>query len=162
MSEDEPGFVTAADLRDAAAEAAQAPASGGAEGGGEGEGDSRRFHIPERPTRTYPRDGGVEYVGGTVFSLSPATDHAEGALVEVVEAVLSAGAYRWGDWFDLPMPLYLVHDDTTHDTFRVSVRDGRVRLHVLPETESAGLRAFFERLEDHGEWAVERRVEDAL
>jgi hypothetical protein len=60
------------------------------------------------------------------------------------------------------MPLYLVHDDTTHDTFRVSVRDGRVRLHVLPETESAGLRAFFERLEDHGEWAVERRVEDAL
>jgi hypothetical protein len=37
-----------------------------------------------------------------------------------------------------------------------------VRLHVLPETESAGLRAFFERLGDHGEWAVERRVEDAL
>jgi hypothetical protein len=162
MSEDEPGFVTAADLRDAESEAGQAPASGSAGDEGAGDGDDGQFHIPERPTRTYPRDGGVEYVGGTVFSLSPATDHEEGSLVEVVEAVLSAGAYRWGDWFDLPMPLYLVHDDTTHDTFRVSVRDGGVRLHVLPETDSAGLQAFFERLEDHGEWAVERRVEDAL
>ncbi|MFC7227578.1 hypothetical protein N0B31_09200 [Salinirubellus salinus] len=158
MNDEEPGFVTAADLRDAEAEAAQSPASGGT--GGDGAGG--QFHIPERPSRTYPRDGGVEYVGGTVFSLSPATDRGDEALADVVESVLSAGAYRWGDWFDLPMPLYLVHDDTTHDTFRVSVRDGRVRLHVLPETESAGLRAFFERLGEHGEWAVERRVEDAL
>ena len=161
MSEDEPGFVTAADLRDAEAEAAGVPAAE-AEEATRGGDAARRFHIPERPTRTYPRDGGVEYVGGTVFSLSPAADHGDDALVAVVEAVLSAGEYRWGDWFDLPMPLYLVHDDTTHDTFRVSVRDGRVRLHVLPGTESAGLRAFFERLGDHGEWAVERRVEDPV
>jgi hypothetical protein len=158
MSDEEPGFVTAADLRDAEAETARSPAASGTGG----DGDGGQFHIPERPTRTYPRDGGVEYVGGTVFSLSPAADRDDAALAELVEAVLSAEAYRWGDWFDLPMPLYLVHDDTTHDTFRVSVRDGRVRLHVLPETESAGLRAFFERLGDHGEWAVERRVEDAL
>jgi hypothetical protein len=161
MSDEEPGFVTAADLRDAEAEAraAESPASDGASDPGAA-GD--RFHIPERPTRTYPRDGGVEYVGGTVFTLSPAEDRVDGRLADLVETVLDDDDYRWGDWFDLPMPLYLVHDDATHDTFRVSVRDGRIRLHVLPGTESAGLRAFFERLEGHGEWTVERRVEDPV
>jgi hypothetical protein len=158
MSDEEPGFVTAADLRDAEAEAraAESPAADGSAGGD----TSDRFHIPARPTRTYPRDGGVEYVGGTVFALSPAEDRTDGRLADLVETVLEAGDYRWGDWFDLPMPLYLVHDDATHDTFRVSVRDGRVRLHVLPGTESAGLRAFFGRVAGYGEWTVERRVED--
>jgi hypothetical protein len=59
------------------------------------------------------------------------------------------------------MALYLVRDEETGDVFRVSIRDGAVRLHVLPATEEAGLRAFYERLVTHSttEWAVERRID---
>jgi hypothetical protein len=150
----EPGFVTAAELRDAEAEA-----DGNARGPN-GRGDPVAFDIPERPKRRYPRSGGVEYVGGTQFSLSPAEGVSDADLAALVERVLDDGEYRWGDWFDLPMPLYLVHDDTTHDTFRVSVRDGRIELHVLPGTDSDGLRAFYERLPDGvGDWRVERHVD---
>ena len=104
------------------------------------------FQIPQRPTRRYPRRSGVEYEGETVFSLRPARDTDDGSLTELVESVLENSPYRYGDWFDLPMPLYLVHDDDTGDTFRIAVRDGTVQLHVLPETGSDGLRAFYERL----------------
>jgi hypothetical protein len=154
MEDEEPGFVTAAELR-------EATEAGGAADDGTSTGDTApdRFAIPERPTRRYPRGGGVEYVGGTRFRLVPPTDRSDRELVALVERVLAGDRYRFGDWFDLPMPLYLVHDDRTHDTYRVSVRDGRVVLHVLPETGSAGLRAFFERLAD-GEWRVERVLEE--
>jgi hypothetical protein len=163
MSDEEPGFVTAADLRDAAVKRAAAESAGEeATDRGGADDPAGRFHVPERPTRRYRRDGGVEYVGGTVFSLAPAADRSDDELATLVERVLAAEAYRYGDWFDLPMPLYLVHDDGTHDTFRVSVRDGRVELHVLPETDSAGLRAFHGRLAEHGDWTVERRVEDPV
>lgn len=121
--------------------------------------DTPTFVIPKRPTRRYPRRGGVEYEGETVFSLTPADDYDDDNLSRRVEAVLQSGPYRYGDWFDLPMPLYLVHDDETGDTFRVAVRDGTVELHVLPETESAGLRRLYERLtaSDAAVWDVERR-----
>ena len=156
MSDDEPGFVTATDLREAELNAEDESAAP------RGANTSDPFHIPTRPTRTYPHNGGVEYVGGTIFSLSPGESHEESSLITVVEQVLADGAYRWGDWFDLPLPLYLVHDDTTHDTFRVRVRDGRIRLHVLPDTDSRGLSAFYERLNEHGEWTVKRHVDGAL
>jgi hypothetical protein len=150
MSDEEPEFVTASELRDADLAAGESRSETRAEA----------FHIPAHPSRRYPRSGGVEYVGGTQFSLVPAENTTEARLVEFVELVLDAGTYRWGDWFDLPMPLYLVHDDDTHDTFRVSVRDGCIELHVLPGTGSEGLRAFYERLPDAESWRVERQVDN--
>ena len=132
------------------------------------------FAIPSRPERTYPRSGGVEYEGETVFELAPDGDANEGAgrdedadedgdgdehtdLASLVETVLADGPYRFGDFHELPMALYLVRDEGTTDVFRVAVRDGTVRLHVLPETDSAGLRRFYDRLDDRS--AVGWRVE---
>lgn len=115
------------------------------------------FRIPVRPTRNYPYSGGVEYEGKTVFRLTPDTEQSESALVDWVEAILEEGPYRYGDFFDLPMPLYLVCDDETGDVFRVSIRDGTVALHVLPATESAGLSALYDRLtkQTAASWRVE-------
>ncbi|QLD84903.1 hypothetical protein HWV23_03940 [Natronomonas halophila] len=123
--------------------------------------DTPTFAIPERPVRRYPRRGGVEYDGETVFLLTPADDYEDPELASLVEAVLEDDLYRYGDWFDLPMPLYLVHDEETGDTFRVAVRDGRIEFHVLPNTDSAGLRALYERLVARSEtaWHVRRRAE---
>jgi hypothetical protein len=119
------------------------------------------FEIPKHPERRYPRRGGVEYEGKTVFTLTPEGNCGESALVTLVESVLDRSPYRYGDWFDLPMPLYLVHDDRTGDTFRVGIRDGAVELHVLPETESEGLAAFYDRLAATAatEWSVTRRTD---
>ena len=118
------------------------------------------FDIPARPERRYPSVGGVEYEGGTRFDLEP--ERSDEAPVRThVEAVLEAGPYRYGDFHELPMPLYLVRDDGTGDVFRVAVRAGSVRLHVLPATEPAGLRAFYERLTAataYG-WSVSRTVD---
>ncbi|WP_340098181.1 hypothetical protein [Salinibaculum salinum] len=114
------------------------------------------FAIPDRPQRRYPYEGGVEYEGETVFRLQPRPPQSEESLDSLLRRVLAAGPYRYGDFFDLPMPLYLVRDDETGDVFRVSVRNGQIRFHVLPETESAGLRALYERLSDvwDVEWSV--------
>jgi hypothetical protein len=163
MAEDEPTFVTAAELREREARAAVESGSGPADGAGGTGADE--FAIPARPDRRYPRNGGVEYVGGTVFSFHPGVERGEEELAALLVSVLDAGSYRYGDWFDLPMPLYLVHDDATHDTFRVAVRDGRVEVHVLPETGPEGVRALHDRLADATddgpfEWTVERRVEE--
>jgi hypothetical protein len=163
MAEDEPTFVTATELREREARAAAEEAPGPEGVTGDPSGDE--FAIPSRPDRRYPRNGGVEYVGGTVFSFDPAAEWTDPELAELVESVLDSGTYRYGDWFDLPMPLYLVHDDATHDTFRVAVRDGRVEVHVLPETGPEGVRALHDRLADATddgpfEWTVERRVEE--
>ena len=121
--------------------------------------DTPTFAIPQPPVRRYPRRGGVEYEGETVFRLTPSGDRDDGELASLVESVLEDGPYRYGDWFDLPMPLYLVHDDETGDTFRVAVRDGDVEFHVLPDTEPAGLRGLYDRLVDAtgSDWRVERR-----
>jgi len=127
--------------------------------GGDGEDDP--FAIPARPERRYPRSGGVEYDGTTVFALVPDPELGDDPLRALVERVLDGDGYTYGDWFDLPMPLYLVHDERTGDVFRVSVRDGRVRLHVLPETDSTGLERLYDRLAEVADtdWTVERRVE---
>jgi hypothetical protein len=123
--------------------------------------DDPTFAISTPPERRYPRGGGVEYEGETVFSVRPTVDFDDDALAAVVESVLDAGPYRYGDWFDLPMPLYLVHDDDTGDTFRVAVRDGAVEFHVLPATDSAGLRGLYRRLTDatDSSWSVTRKGE---
>ena len=119
------------------------------------------FDIPARPQRRFPHDSGVEYEGGTEFRLLPDRSFDEGALSAVVVDILTTGPYRYGDFHDLPMPLWLVRDEETTDVFRVAVRDGSVRLHVLPTTESAGLRRFYDRLRDAsaGDWTVERHVD---
>jgi len=119
-----------------------------------------RFEIPVRPRRYYPRAGGVEYQGDTTFTLTPAVDRSEPTLRDLVETVLAAGPYRFGDFIDLPMPLWLVRDGETSDTFRISVRDGTIRLHVLPATDSTGLEAFYDRVCRRSDcaWSVSRDV----
>lgn len=114
------------------------------------------FDISERPERRYPPEGGVEYEGTTVFRLVPRTGLSDADLTALVESVLGSTSYTYGDWFDLPMPLYLVHDEARGDVFRVAVRDGTVELHVLPATRRESLRAFYERVceESGAEWCV--------
>jgi len=120
---------------------------------------SPSFTIPARPTRRFRRDG-VEYEGEVLFVCRP-EDSPERDLEGLVAAVLADGPYRYGDFLDLPMALYLVRDEETGDVFRISVRDGTVRLHVLPATDPAGLRAFYDRLVDRSSagWRVERQID---
>lgn len=120
------------------------------------------FEIPARPERRFSRTT-VRHDGAVEFTLTPASEVATNQIEALVSAVLDTGPYRYGDWSDLPMALFLVHDDATHDTFRVSVRNGTVTLHVLPETGSAGLRALYDRLVAASDcaWSVDRRVEVA-
>jgi len=115
------------------------------------------FAIPKHPERTYPYSGGVQYEGETVFRLIPAADRANEELDGLVLRVLEGGPYRHGDFLNLPMPLYLVLDRETRDVFRLSIRDGEIRLHVLPDTGSAGLRAIYGRIDDGSDvdWRVE-------
>jgi hypothetical protein len=121
------------------------------------------FAIPSRPQRHYPHGGGLEYEGETIFALTPDPDLSADALQTLVEDVFETGPYVYGDWFDLPVPLYTVHDEETGDVFRVVVRDEQIELHVLPFTNSPGLEAVFDRLRaatpDHT-WTVDCRVED--
>lgn len=120
--------------------------------------DDPTFEIPVHPERRYTRQT-VYYEGDVVFTLTP--DGQAGTLEPLLANVLEAGPYRYGDWFDLPIAVFLVHDEETRDTFRVSIRDGAVALHVLPETAAAGLRALYDRLVRMSEcaWSVDRRVD---
>lgn len=120
------------------------------------------FTIPAHPQRRFPHGSGVEYEGGTEFRLTPDAERATPELADTVVDILVDGPYRYGDFHDLPMPLWLVRDEETADVFRVAVRDGTVRLHVLPTTEPDGLRRFFERLrasESDLSWSVGRHVD---
>ena len=118
------------------------------------------FDIPYHPERVYPPQGGVEYVGETTFYVTP--DPPDDDLSTLVTTVLDADPYTYGDWFDLPLPVYLVHDRQTRDVFRVVIRNGNVEFHVLPDTESAGLRALYDRLvaASDADWHVECRTSD--
>lgn len=113
------------------------------------------FDDPVRPTREY-HEGGVERTGGTVFGLVP----DDGVIDGSVGRVLADDRYTAGDWFDLPAPVYLVRDRELNTVFRVVCHDARVDLHVMATTEVAGLRAFYDRLDDEtdGPWSVERTV----
>lgn len=119
------------------------------------------FAIPARPRRRYPSTGGVEYEGETMFRLEPESERTNGTLGSLVESVIADGPYRAGDFLELPMALWLVRDEETSDVFRVSIRGGCVRLHVLPETESDGLRRFYDHLVDASDctWDVDCRCD---
>ncbi|WP_254830445.1 hypothetical protein [Haloglomus salinum] len=149
-------FSTAADLREAS-------------GDGPGSESDDAFADLHHPERTFPRAGGMRYEGATVIELTPRdgpVDEAE--LVALTDTVLSADRYRVGDWFDLPLPVFLVHDDETGDTFRLAVREAAIELHVRSETGAEGLRAFHDRLVEVAEhdaagasldWRVTRRTD---
>lgn len=117
------------------------------------------FAVPSRPTRRYLSGGGLRYEGGTTYTLSPDPPREEDDLSRLLEGVLDGNAYRYGNWMELPMPVYLVHDDRTNDTFRVAVRDGTIEFRVLPETDPAGLRALYDRIDAASDtvWLVECR-----
>ena len=127
--DDEPEFTTANALRDEQSEPS---------------GDEPQFAITH-PERSHSRAGGMSYEGGTVFTFAP---RRPGELTEQVLDLLESGPYSYGDWFDLPMPLFLVHDDDSDDTFRLGVRDDHVELHVRSATSPAGVAAFHDRLTD--------------
>ncbi|UPM42637.1 hypothetical protein [Halocatena salina] len=121
--------------------------------------DDPTFEIPVHPERRYTNRT-VHYEGDVAFTLTP-MDGRAGTVESLLADVLDTGPYRYGDWFDLPIAVFLVHDEETSDTFRVSIRDGTVTLHVLPDTTSAGLRAMYDRLVRKSEcsWTVDRRVD---
>ncbi len=127
------------------------------------DGESPTFEIPARPERNYTPTGGVEYVGETAFHLEPDLEPSAEELEDVLTDLLDADRYVRGDWFDLPRPVYLVHDRRVSTSFRVVVRSGRLELHVLPSTESEGLRALYDRLRAATDldWTVRCRVEEA-
>lgn len=120
--------------------------------------DLPSFAIPQRPERRYPFSGGVEYEGETTFVLTPDDEYSDGDLADLLGTVFEEGPYRYGNFLDLPMVVYLCKDETTKDVFRVSIRDGTVQFHVLPETESAGLRTLYQRLTERTgtDWQVRR------
>lgn len=115
------------------------------------------FTIPARPQRRFPYSGGVKYEGQTIFHLSPTASQSNDALETLLRETLQAGPYQYGDFLNLPMVLYLVRDEETRDVFRASIRDGTIRLHVLPETESEGLKRLYSRLSERASTAF--RVE---
>ncbi|WP_331233079.1 hypothetical protein [Natronorarus salvus] len=113
--------------------------------------DDPAFDAPTRPERVLD-DGGVEYAGRVVYTLSP----EDGPVERWVEDVLDAERYTAGDWFDLPLPVYLVCDHEVGSLFRVVVAADSVQLQLLPDTDERALSAFFDRLrsESDVEWTV--------
>ncbi|WP_232820617.1 hypothetical protein [Halorussus litoreus] len=123
--------------------------------------DAPTFDIPHRPKRVYSHDG-VEYEGGTVFKLSPDPAESNDRLAGVVERVLSGDRYTYGDWFELPAPVYLVHDERDSSVFRVVIRSGTVEFHVLPDTAREALRGLYDRLREEADcaWRVDCELAD--
>ena len=123
--------------------------------------DNPSFDIPVRPERRYTRNGGVAYEGGTTFHLVTKPSLSADDLESILTTVLDNDRYVRGDWFDLPRPVFLVHDRTVSTAFRVVVRSGRLELHVLPSTDPAALKAIFDQLRETAsvEWNVLYRVE---
>jgi hypothetical protein len=119
------------------------------------------FDVPVRPERRYPPSGGVEYEGEVVFHLTPAADHTTADLDDVLADVLDAERYVRGDFFDLPAPVYLVRDEAAGTSFRAVVRDGAVRLHVLPHTDVGALEELYDRIASAADvsWSVDCRVD---
>jgi hypothetical protein len=118
------------------------------------------FEIPQRPRREYSRDGGVTFAGQTIFTLTPDPEQEDAHLRTLVVSILEDDPYTYGDWFDLPMPLFLVYDRETGDVFRVAIRAGSVEFHVLPATEPPGLQALYQRILAGSacSWSVECRL----
>lgn len=124
--------------------------------------DRPTFDIPVRPERRYPPGGGVQYEGRTVFALHADPPLSRSDLESHLHAVLGSASYTYGDRSGLPAPVYLVHDRQRRTVFRVVVRDARLELHVLPNTDSETIYAFYERLRERDgvSWDVKCRTSD--
>ena len=111
------------------------------------------FEIPAYPRRVFSRTG-VEHDGKTAFTLTPDADCDP---FSAVDRIGTDERYVFGDWFDLPMPVYLVYDREVSTVFRVVIYAGSVELRVLPSTDPQGLAAFYRalRTESGCEWSVE-------
>ena len=122
--------------------------------------DLPSFEIPVQPVRHYPHGGGVEYEGRTVFALYTDPPQSQLDLQAHLHTVLDGDGYTYGGRDGLPAPVYLVHDRERRTVFRVVVRDGRLELHVLPNTDSETLRAVYGKLceRDGVAWNVECRT----
>jgi hypothetical protein len=123
--------------------------------------DGPAFDVPARPERRYTATGGVEYEGHVAFLLHPVPGRTVDDLEGILRDALDDGRYVAGDWFDMPRPLLLVRDHAVGTSFRVAVRQGRIELHLLPDTDTAALSALYDRLDDGSRvnWRVDRRVD---
>jgi len=122
--------------------------------------DAPAFESPERPRRRLTPQGGVEYEGEVLFALEPAGEASVPELDAVLSRALSADRYVDGDFFELPRPVYLVHDGALSTTFRAVVRPDRLELQMLPDTDPAALAELYVRVADASdrEWRVDREV----
>jgi len=122
--------------------------------------DAPAFESPERPRRRLTPGGGVEYEGEVLFALEPVGGAAVPDLDERLGAALSADRYVDGDFFELPQPVYLVHDEALSTTFRAAVRPDRIELHMLPDTDPAALAELYVRVAaaSDRDWRVDREV----
>ena len=122
--------------------------------------DEPSFEIPVHPERHYPAGGGIKYEGQTVFSLHADPPLSQTTLQAHLHATLDDDVYTYGERDGLPAPVYLVHDRERRTVFRVVIRDGRLELHVLPNTDEKTLRGVFERFceRDGVSWTVECRT----
>jgi len=122
--------------------------------------DAPAFESPERPRRRLTPEGGVEYEGEVLFALEPAGEASVAALDDLLAGALSADRYVDGDFFELPQPVYLVHDDALSTTFRAAVRPDRIELQMLPDTDPAALAELYVRVAaaSDRDWRVEREV----
>ena len=113
-----------------------------------------------KPERVYPPSGGVEYEGMTVFSLTTDPELATDDLSDLLFSVLDGDRYTFSDRPVFPAPVFLVHDHVLKTVYRAVLRTNRIELHVLPNTESAGLQAIYDDLCDSGSvtWQVECRT----
>ncbi|MEF8773897.1 MAG: hypothetical protein V5A23_04690 [Halobacteriales archaeon] len=123
--------------------------------------DGPSFEVSDRPERRYTAAGGVEYEGEAAFLLKPVPGRTVDDLEDLLRQGLAADRYVIGDWFDLPLPTLLVRDHEVGTAFRVVVRQGRIELHLLPDTDTGALAALYRRLRETGSvnWQVDRRVE---
>lgn len=118
------------------------------------------FDIPVRPERYYPPGGGIEYEGRTIFALHADPPLSQPDLEAHLHDALDEEGYTCSERDEYPAPVYLVHDRERRTVFRVVVREGRLELHVLPNTDSETIRAAYDRLRERDgvAWTVECRT----
>lgn len=119
--------------------------------------DPDRFGIPVRPTRTIDGET-VEASGEVVFKFIPADPSTD--IRSLVSLIFETEGYIAGDWFGLPEPVYLVHDEVIGDVFRVRISGHSVEFMVLPSTTPPSIERFYDRLRSYSSvpWDIERRV----
>lgn len=119
--------------------------------------DPDRFAIPVRPTRTIVGET-VQASGEVVFRFTPSDSSTD--VRGLVSLILATEGYTAGDWFGLPEPVYLVHDEVIGDVFRVRISGQTVEVMVLPSTTPRSVERFYDQLGSNSsvDWAIDRRV----